>query len=67
MQEAYRRTCSHFSTRSTLGIPEGTLLRTVLTGDMQIEQSSIVGVLRLHGLFPAAAQPLMLSNCLVLT
>ncbi|CAN0175279.1 unnamed protein product, partial [Scytosiphon promiscuus] len=32
MQDAYARTCSHFSTRSTLGIPEGTVLRTVLTG-----------------------------------
>lgn len=33
MQDAYHRTCSHFSTRSTLGIPEGTVLRTVLTGE----------------------------------
>lgn len=32
MQDAYTRTCSHFSTRSTKGIPEGTVLRTVLTG-----------------------------------
>lgn len=35
MQDAYHRTCSHFSTRSTLGIPEGTVLRTVLTGEFE--------------------------------
>lgn len=35
MQDAYHRTCSHFSTRSTLGIPEGTVLRTVLTGEFK--------------------------------
>lgn len=34
MEDAYRRTCSHFSTRSTVGIPEGTVLRTVLTGNV---------------------------------
>lgn len=66
MQEAYRRTCSHFSTRSTLGIPEGTLLRTVLTGDWQIEQRSTVGVLRIRGTFPAPAHPRTISNCPVL-
>ncbi|CAN0314531.1 unnamed protein product, partial [Hapterophycus canaliculatus] len=36
MQDAYARTCSHFSTRSTLGIPEGTVLRTVLTGERNV-------------------------------
>ncbi|CAM9816881.1 unnamed protein product [Ectocarpus sp. 12 AP-2014] len=39
MQDAYARTCSHFSTRSTLGIPEGTVLRTVLTGTDMYEDS----------------------------
>ncbi|CAM9468076.1 unnamed protein product [Laminaria digitata] len=39
MQDAYHRTCSHFSTRSTLGIPEGTVLRTVLTGTDMYEDS----------------------------
>lgn len=33
MRDAYRRTCSHFSTRATMGVPEGTVLRTLLTGN----------------------------------
>lgn len=36
MPGAYHRLCSHFSTRPTIGVPEGTVLKTMLSGNFSL-------------------------------
>lgn len=61
MQDAYRRSCSHFSTSATVGVPEGIVLKTILTGGpVQIADFSMKGHPRIILHLPARPWPSLL-------